>query len=75
MALLTDDCDLNDNKLIVVLGGNGDFYPTIIFRDNDGYWQRKAIRIATSGGIAPTEVKLAIAELYRAMEKYNLNKV
>lgn len=71
--LLTDDQDINQNDLQLRLGGNGDYYITIRFRDNDGYWQRQSVRVATSGGNAPLNVKIAVANLYRAMEEAKLN--
>jgi hypothetical protein len=61
-GLLTDDCDLNKNRLEVFTGGNGDYYVAVI--DND---ISHAVRIAMSGGNANTRIKLAVANLYRAM--------
>jgi hypothetical protein len=60
--LLTDDCDINQNTLEVFTGGNGDYY--IAIKANDMSY---AVRIAMSGGNASTDVKLAVANLYRAM--------
>jgi hypothetical protein len=73
MALLTDDMDIQTSYLRVVLGGNGDYYPQIINEVN-GLKEVYSIRVATSGGLAPVEVKVAIAELFRALEKHNLNE-
>lgn len=73
MALLTDDMDTRTDFFRVILGGNGDYYPQIIYRDETNTVRLAGCRIATSGGNAPTEVKIAIAELYRALEKYGLN--
>lgn len=71
MSLKTDDCDINDTHLQTMLGGNGDYYIAIIdHKDNT----IKTVRISTSGGNAPMEVKVAVAELFRAMEKHNLNE-
>ncbi len=70
MALLTDDCDINNNRLITYVGGNGDYYIEIIGDDD----RSLAVRIAMSGGIAPLEVKLAAVAFYRAMEKTGLNE-
>lgn len=71
MALRTDDCDINDTYLQTLLGGNGDYY-IIIYDRKDG--TSKSVRIATSGGQAPVEVKVAAANLYRAMEAAELNE-
>jgi len=68
MGLLTDDCDINQNELETFIGGNGDFY-IAIKAEGKSY----AVRIATSGGIAPLDVKLAIANLHREMEAAGLN--
>ena len=69
MKLLTDDCDVNQNQLEVFVGGNGDYYIAVIV---DGV--SHAVRISTSGGNASTKVKLAVANLYRAMnEKWDFN--
>ena len=73
MALLTDDMDIRTAFFRVTHGGNGDYYPEIIYKDKKGDNQRVDVRIAMSGGNAPTDVKRAIAELYRALEKHNLN--
>lgn len=73
MALLTDDCDLNETYMRTMLGGNGDYY--IELRDKkDGLFESKCIRISTSGGNAPINVKIAVANLYRAMEEAGLNE-
>lgn len=73
MALLTDDCDLNETYMRTMLGGNGDYY--IELREKkDGVFTSQCIRISTSGGIAPTNVKIAVANLHRAMEEANLNE-
>lgn len=71
MALLTDDMDVETTWLETYLGGNGDYYITII-NEKDGLKYRNSVRISTSGGNAPTDVKIAVAELHRAMEKNNL---
>lgn len=68
MGLLTDDCDINQNELETFTGGNGDFY--IAIKANKAAY---SVRIATSGGIAPIGVRLAIANLHREMEAAGLN--
>ncbi len=83
MALKTDDIDISDVRMHIDLGGNGDYYLTLTeFKktmfDEEGKLIKQNdvtnIRISTSGGSAPTEVKIAIAELFRALEKNNLNE-
>jgi len=73
MALLTDDCDINKFWLTTYLGGNGDYYICIISEDEQGIKSSKEVRVSTSGGNAPTSVKIAVAELYRAMDNEELN--
>lgn len=73
MALLTDDHDIRESYLRTMLGGNGDYYIEII-NVYAGIKTGACVRISTSGGNAPSEVKIAVAELYRAMEKHNLNE-
>lgn len=72
MALLTDDSDMRTVYMRTMLGGNGDYYLELI-HDEPGERINLCTRISTSGGTAPTEVKIAMAELYRAMEKHGLN--
>lgn len=73
MALLTDDCELKVNYLRMFTGGNGDYYISVINNDKEGLMQENCVRVAMSGGFAKTRVKLAIAELYRALEEQGLN--
>lgn len=77
MALESDDSDIRPASMYMILGGNGDYYITIKTPDEkDPKFQRIAgMRIATSGGNAPSEVKIAVAELFRAMEKHGLNQI
>jgi len=72
MALLTDDSDLNETYLRTMHGGNGDYYIEIREK-KDGVFTTSCVRISTSGGNAPTSVKIAAAELFRAMEAEGLN--
>ncbi|MCW3110537.1 MAG: hypothetical protein JWQ09_5043 [Segetibacter sp.] len=74
MSLKSDDPDIRPAEMITMLGGNGDFYITIMEELNDGTKQSATIRVSTSGGVAPLDVRLAVANLYRAMEKHDLNK-
>jgi hypothetical protein len=74
MAILTDDCDISTTHFWMEYGGNGDYYINLM-QAQDGLlrFSRLSTRFAMSGGTAPTEVKLAIANLYRAMETAGLN--
>lgn len=74
MALLTDDPDFNSNSIRMDLGGNGDYYLQLWRKDEEGLNHFDSVRISTSGGNAPTDVKIAIAELWRALEKHGLNE-
>lgn len=83
MALLTDDQDIRDVRLFIDIGGNGDYYLNLmemnknVFNNKGELVQTNVltgIRISTSGGNAPHEVKMAIGELYRALQKNNLNE-
>jgi hypothetical protein len=61
---MTDDCDIGDEELCILLGGNGDYYVSI----GTGGAYGRGVRLSTSGGAtkrAPNLV-LAIAELWRA---------
>lgn len=69
MGLLTDDLDFNHNELETFIGGNGDYY--IAIKTDEG--RSHTIRIAMSGGIAPTAVKLAAVNLHREMVKAGLS--
>ena len=73
MALLSDNSDIQISYFRITTGNDGDYYPEILFTDRDGEKRNVYTRIAMSGGNAPTDVKLAIAELYRALEKNKLN--
>ncbi len=72
--LLTDDQDIRENYLQTMFGGNGDYYILIKSKDENGIWRKEGVRIAMSGGNAPSRVKLAVCELYRAMEEVGLNE-
>jgi len=72
MGLLTDDCDLSETYLNTILGGNGDYYIQLKYKEGD-LFKTKYTRISTSGGNAPTNVKIAVANLFRAMEEAKLN--
>lgn len=83
MSLLTDDQDIRHVRMNVELGGNGDYYVTLYefgktMFNREGELENQntyiGIRVSTSGGNAPTEVKLAVVNLYRALEAAGLNK-
>ena len=71
--LLTDDMDIRDTKLRMRIGGNGDYY--IELKENKrGEVIRLDTRIAMSGGNATTEVRLAVANLFKALRGETQNK-
>lgn len=72
MALLTDDQDIRTVNMWMDIGGNGDYYINML-EDTDNGGKYTSMRVSTSGGNAPLDVKLAIAELYRAMDKHKMN--
>lgn len=75
MAIRTDDCDINDVRFNMEHGGNGDYYIVLSEFDKEGQWKKTlSTRFAMSGGEAPTEVKLAVANLYRVMEASGKNQ-
>ena len=74
MAIESDDSDIRETWLKCYYGGNGDPYIEIVYVGEDGLKHNTSVRIAMSGGRAPTEVKLAVANLAKTMEKLNLNK-
>ncbi len=73
MALESDDSDIRETWLKSYFGGNGDPYIEIVYKDRDGFKHNTSVRVAISGGNAPTSVKLAVAELARQMELHKLN--
>lgn len=71
IGYMTDDCDLNKNTISGYWGGNGDMYITIQSRNIDGFCTgTHSVRISTSGGNFPYEVKRAAAEFIRALQKH-----
>lgn len=78
MAILTDDCDINDAHMFMLHGGNGDYY-IMLKQNKDATFGDKfkqiGIRFAMSGGCISKypAVAKAIWELYRAMEEAGLN--
>lgn len=73
MALKSDDSDIRKSWLTLQLGGNGDYYVNIISEKN-GLKEVSRVRVSTSGGNAPTDVRRAVADLYREMDQAGLNE-
>jgi hypothetical protein len=74
MAIKSDDSDLNKTWLRTIHGGNGDYYIQITSENNKGLKETNAVRISMSGGYTKdSEVKIAVANLFQAMEKAGLN--
>ncbi len=85
MAILTDDQNAGEVHFWMESGGNGDFYINLledVKKIGKGSVEIKDVRvrtttrISTSGGNAHKHpnVILAVANLYREMEKAGLNK-
>ena len=73
MALLTDDCDINEVHFRTMHGGNGDYYFELYEKKN-GIVTKICHRFAMSGGTAPTKVKLAVSKLHWLMEETGQNE-
>jgi len=71
MSIRTDDEDIRKVEFWMELGGNGDYYINLM---DSGKFQRINFRCAMSVGNCPTEIKLAIANLFRKMEELGLNE-
>jgi hypothetical protein len=84
MAIKSDDSDMRPAWFSVELGGNGDYYLTTVEKkdvfNHKGELENlnvvSSVRVGGyhSGGIAPLEVRLAVAALYRALEQAGLNE-
>jgi hypothetical protein len=75
MAIKSDDSDIRKTWLRTALGGNGDYYIEVVSENEEGIKESKAVRVSTSGGYTKdVEVKIAVANLFRAMEKAGLNE-
>lgn len=83
MSLKTDDQDIRDVRMFIETGGNGDYYINLmemkkVCFDGSGKPSKEnariSMRIATSGGNAPHEVMMAVANLYKAMQQHGLNE-
>jgi hypothetical protein len=73
MAVKSDDSDIRETWLKSYYGGNGDPYIEIVTKGNDGLLTCTSVRIAISGGNAPHEVRMAVANLAQTMDRLNLN--
>jgi hypothetical protein len=74
MAIKSDDSDIEKTWFRTLLGGNGDYYLQVVFEDENGVKKSKGVRVSTSGGYTKdSDVKVAVANLFRAMEKAGLN--
>lgn len=74
MSLPTDDIDIRNVRFYMEHGGNGDYYLNLVEYKEGQPPGRINMRISMSGGFAPIEVKLALAELFRVMEAAGLNE-
>jgi hypothetical protein len=74
MALKDNDYYENNNSMRTMAGENGDYYIQLWTKDEDGKNQFIGFRACMSGGpIKSNRLKLAFAELHRAMEEAELN--
>jgi hypothetical protein len=73
MALQNDDWDIRKSWLYTELGGNGDYYISVVEEKKPNEFHRNTIRITTSGSRYPSEVMLAVANLHRVLRKYGLD--
>lgn len=74
MALKDNDYLETTISMRTMHGGNGDYYIETWWKDEDGFNHSKCIRLAMSGGHAPSDVKVAMAKLHWAMEEAGLNE-
>ena len=79
MAIKSDDSDIRAAWLYTEVGGNGDYYITIV--EEKQHHERKAlvkvsssIRITTHGNRYHPDVVKAVANLYRVLEEHRLNE-
>lgn len=75
MALKDKQYFENHQTMQVMLGGNGDYVIRVWYKDRNGLNQNVGFEVCTSGGPAPTSVKNAVAQLFRAMEEEGLNEL
>lgn len=62
----SDDADVRPATCEILLGGNGDFY-IVVKEERDGIITANSCRVATSGSKTPLKVRIAVSELYRAL--------
>lgn len=75
MALKDNDYLENGISLRTDVGGNGDYYLQLWYKDEEGMNQNVGFRACMSGGYIKTaRLKIAFAELYRAMEEAGMNE-
>ncbi len=75
MALKDNDYLENGISFRTMVGGNGDYYLQLWSKDENGFNQFVGFRACMSGGpIKSSRLKIAFAELYRAMEAEGLNE-
>jgi hypothetical protein len=73
MAIKTDDCDIRDVRFYMDHGGNGDYYFNLVEYEDGICVKSVNMRFAMSGGNAPHEIKMAVANLFKLMEAAGLN--
>lgn len=70
---LTDDCDLNKNRLELYQGENGDWYISTL---KEGQRLGNVVRITTSGGGEyGGRVAMAIYNLYEALKRNERDEI
>lgn len=73
MAIQNDDWDIRKSWFRTMVGGNGDFYLITNQADSKGFITSHSVRVTTSGSRYPSEVMLAVANLHRVLERFELN--
>lgn len=82
MSLKTDDIDLNDVRLSIHQGGNGDYYINLFQINRDMFNEKgelvkwndtMTLRVSMSGGDAHHDIKMAVFKLYEALNKHDKN--
>lgn len=64
--IISDDLDQRPATCELLLGGNGDYY-IVVKEDREGIITANSCRVSTSGGQSSTRIKIAVANLYRAI--------
>lgn len=73
MALKDKNYLENNRQLNILQGGNGDYMIQIWGKDKDGLNTVENFEVCMSGGYAPHSVKMAVFNLFKAMEEEGLN--